>query len=255
MKNQISGFERIVRDCLCNNWLGYGNPNGKIWFIGNEEGGAEIWRNRNGISIEESLSIRRKFDTSMDFKYVWEELYNFPLNDFKGPSVWRYVGAFLLLLEGKILEKGEIYSYVFVEKRLGSEKSQHFMCEFLPLPKKNKNKIEPYCTIWKDNEEYRNEIMAGRFELIKRVLMANLSVKLIIVYEKELYNYMISKLNTNLLYEWTYCKKSRKEKYELRKISLDNRNVFLLSTPFFGMGQITYEGIKHAYSKLPDDIK
>ena len=38
-----SSIEKLVPSCLYN-WLGYGNPNGQVWFIGTEEGGAEIWR-------------------------------------------------------------------------------------------------------------------------------------------------------------------------------------------------------------------
>jgi hypothetical protein len=246
MKKQISEFETNVRDCL-NNWLGYGNPNGKIWFIGTEEGGAEIWRT-GSKSIEESLSIRRDFGISMDFKHVWEDLYNVPLNNFKGPSVWRYVAAFLLLSEGKKIEKDTINSYIFEEKRLGSENSQHFMCEFLPLPKPKKFEIKPYSSIWATNEKYRDEVMPKRIELINNTLMENESVRLIIVYE--LYKEMVSKLNTNPVDEWVYCKESQKEKYELRKILLGSRNVYLLSTPFFGNGRITYFGINNAYIKL-----
>lgn len=38
-------FEQLVRSCLYN-WLGYGNINAPVWFLGIEEGGAEIWRNK-----------------------------------------------------------------------------------------------------------------------------------------------------------------------------------------------------------------
>lgn len=37
--------ESLVKSCLYN-WIGYGNINSPIWFIGIEEGGAEIWREK-----------------------------------------------------------------------------------------------------------------------------------------------------------------------------------------------------------------
>jgi len=63
-------FEDLVRSCLYN-WLGYGNLNGKIWFIGTEEGGAEIWR-QSTKTLEESLKLRSSYNIAMDFKTVWE---------------------------------------------------------------------------------------------------------------------------------------------------------------------------------------
>lgn len=50
-------FETIVEACLYN-WLGYGNIGGRVWFIGTEEGGAEIWKQKT-VSLEESLKIRQ----------------------------------------------------------------------------------------------------------------------------------------------------------------------------------------------------
>ena len=41
-------FQKLVRSCLYN-WLGYGNLNGETWFIGTEEGGADIWRQKHRL--------------------------------------------------------------------------------------------------------------------------------------------------------------------------------------------------------------
>lgn len=145
-------FENLVRSCLYN-WLGYGNLNGKIWFIGNEEGGAQIWR-QSTKTLEESLKLRSSYSIAMDFKTVWENKYGIPLESFTGPCVWRYMAAFLLALDDKVVSTETVNNYVFHEKRLGSILSNHFMCELLPLPKKSKNDISDYKTIFRTIEEY-----------------------------------------------------------------------------------------------------
>ena len=69
----------LINQCLYN-WLGYGNLNGDLWFIGIEEGGAEIWRDRIAtLSIEDSLRERSRFHLSCSFSEVWEDVYGIPL--------------------------------------------------------------------------------------------------------------------------------------------------------------------------------
>jgi len=73
-KKQIqsdSSIKLLVPSCLYN-WLGYGNLHGHVWFIGTEEGGAEIWRQQTK-TLEESLNIRSHFNLNMDFIDVWEK--------------------------------------------------------------------------------------------------------------------------------------------------------------------------------------
>ena len=69
-------FGSLVRSCLYN-WLGYGNPNGVVWFVGTEEGGAEIWRIPTQ-TLEQSLMKRSTFSLAMDFREVWENQYQIP---------------------------------------------------------------------------------------------------------------------------------------------------------------------------------
>jgi hypothetical protein len=98
--------ENTIKSCLYN-WLGYGNLNTPIWFMGMEEGGEEIWR-QGTHSLESSLLTRSQFKLAMDFKYVWEELYKIPLESFvsrRGAlTSWHFMAAFLLSLEGQVPE-------------------------------------------------------------------------------------------------------------------------------------------------------
>lgn len=242
-------LEKIVQSSLYN-WLGYGQLDGRIWFIGTEEGGAEIWRNETK-TLEESLTLRSQYELAMDFSYVWEELYRIPLESFKGPCVWRYMAAFLLALDGIEPNKNNINNYVFKRKLLGSTNSGHFMCELLPLPKKCKDSILPYDSIWSSIELYREEVLSKRFEIIKYTIESQKNIELIISYEKILTDRALNYFNMKLITEWTY----KKEVYLLYVIEINgDRKVYFLATPFFGNGQISYEGILKAVEKILDIV-
>lgn len=241
----------LVKSCLYN-WLGYGNLNGDIWFIGSEEGGAEIWRCKT-LSLEESLNLRKDYSLSMGFKEVWENKYGIPLESFKGPNVWRYMAAFLLNINSMVAKKSEIQNFVFIDKRLGDKNSNHFLCELLPLPKISKNNISPYNEIWSNISEYYNEVLIKRFDLINNTLKENKNVKLIIAYEFMLVDMMLDYFTDEyeLLSEW----KHKEEIYVLYKINLSNdRKILLLKTPFFGNGRISYDGINNAVEHLKVEI-
>jgi len=241
--------EELVRSCLYN-WLGYGNLNGAVWFIGTEEGGAEIWRQATQ-TLESSLKHRSRFYLSMDFRQVWEEIYGIPLESFRGPCVWRYMAAFLISLKGETVNTENVNCFVFRDKELGNIKSDHFMCELLPLPKRRKESIIDYNFIWSSIEKYRNEVMPKRLELILHTLEANEGINLIISYEKHLSRDFLNYFNNNgkvtIRGEFSF----NKEIYTKYEIQINpNRKVEFLSTPFFGNGCISYEGISRATSSL-----
>jgi len=47
----------------------------------------------------------------MDFRHVWEDLYNIPLSSWTGPNVWRYA-AFILEFEGRDATVENINDYL-----------------------------------------------------------------------------------------------------------------------------------------------
>ncbi|MEO8398587.1 MAG: hypothetical protein ABI550_02100 [Ignavibacteriaceae bacterium] len=239
-------LENLSKECLYN-WLGYGKINSPIWFIGTEEGGAEIWRKKTK-TLEESLRIRQSFNLSMDFVEVWEKKYNIKLSSFKGANVWRYIAAFILSINNQDITKENIYNFINVEKKLGRSDSDHFLCELLPLPKERKNSISPY-EDWSSLKKYHDEVMPKRFELIKKSIEKNSKIKLIISYEKELAKIIEENLSTKKVKDWKA--NEGKENYTLYEVSLsDERKLFLLSTPFFGNGRISYRGINESVKNL-----
>lgn len=106
--------ESLVKSCLYN-WLGYGNINSTVWFIGIEEGGAEIWREKTQ-TLESSLKNRKDFSISMDFYNVWEDTYGINLNNFRGITVWHYIVSFILSFNGVERNTERIRDYIFYDK-------------------------------------------------------------------------------------------------------------------------------------------
>lgn len=245
-------FHKLVRSCLYN-WLGYGSLSGETWFIGTEEGGAEIWRQETQ-TLESSLNHRKHFSLSMDFKTVWEDIYGIPLQSFKGPCVWRYMAAYLLSSDGYELSPESINNYVFEKKKLGSLNSNHFMCELLPLPKRSKNDIQDYRSIWKTIKAYHREVIPRRFELIKNTIISNTNVLTIISYESLLSEMLLEYFSKETIpeSEWQH----KKERYSLYRIDIsNNRQVVLLTTPFFGNGCISYDGLELASARVKDYLE
>lgn len=244
--------ENLVRSCLYN-WLGYGNINSPIWFMGMEEGGAEIWRHGTH-SLESSLLTRSQFNLAMDFRYVWEELYHIPLESFvnrRGAlTTWHFMAAFLNSLKGKIPETNDIRDFVFNSKRIGRLEGDHFLCEFLPLPRSSNKSIENYSFLWASNQDYIQEVGRKRFILIRDTLISNEGVKLLISYDKTFSSKILSFYENHLIEEWMDGKGKRYKLYEL--LLSPNRKVKLLVTPFFGQGQANYEGLYIAAQKVKE---
>lgn len=241
--------KNLVQECLYN-WLGYGELNSPTWIIGTEEGGSG-----EKIQLESALKLRSSFNLSMDFRYVWENLYGVDLQNVKGPTIWRYAACFLLSLQNKNRSPEDIKKFVFIDKRLGRKNADHFICEFLPLPKKNKNSIEDYVHIWPTTEEYHREVALKRFSIIDKNIRNNEKIKLMVSYESMFTRSMTDYYKNYIVGEpkkWS-CKKQHYCLYEI-KLSQD-RNIFLLSTPFFGLGQISYAGLDFASQKIKKSLK
>ncbi|MGB3261630.1 MAG: hypothetical protein WBA80_12300, partial [Paenisporosarcina sp.] len=227
--------------------------NSPIWFIGMEEGGAEVWRNKT-LTLDESLDLRSTFDMQMDFQYVWETLYGIPLTSFKGPAVWRFMAAFLLELESEQVDATSINDFLFISKKLGRNASNHFLAELMPLPKPSRASIQPYQHIWNTVRAYENDVKEKRFDLIKEVLIKNSEVQLIVSYDRSLTEMILNhfQINMEMAKSWNV----NKEQYYLHEFELtNNRKILLLVTPFFGNGQVSYDGIRQAARKVKSAVR
>ena len=106
---------------------GYGNPSGRFWFIGMEEGGS---------SDIESLRIRAdNFDSLADLA---ESHSNFPGHDMKrlSTSTWSLMSSIV----GRINHEVDWWETEFRRKyqstKLGQRDGETYLTEMLPLPKK-----------------------------------------------------------------------------------------------------------------------
>lgn len=244
---QAKADPELVKGCM-ENWLGYGNGESETWFIGTEESGAEIWRHQTK-SLNESLKLRQKFDVFMDFYKVWEELYDLDLSLFRGAAVWRFIAATLLAVEGKPVSAESVRSFIFDEKKLGRLAGNHAMLELFSLPKPTKSSIAPYEHIWNSNTEYVKEVLPSRLALLKDAIKENDHLKLLISYERSLKDLLKQEFGEafQLIHTYSY----QHQTFEFYKLQLtENRSVTYLSTPFFGQGQISYEGIERVIEEF-----
>ena len=247
-------MQELIDKCLYN-WLGYGNTNGDIWFIGTEEGGAEIWREGIAtLSLEDSLRKRSQFSLGCGFKDVWEDTYGIPLNYFKGITTWHFMSAFILAVENKKVDSKNIKDFLFINKSLGSLNSNHFMCELLPLPKKSETDF-PYTSRWRNLQEYINEVIEKRFSMMAQVIEKSHGAKLIVVYDDKTQTLIKDKWgkDTKETMSFEYSNNGKKpQKYSLHFNSIGNKNIIFLFTPFFGQGNISYDGIVNAVNVLKE---
>lgn len=131
--------ESLVRDNLYN-WLGYGNLNGRYWFIDREEYDS-IKRCLYLDDLRDYYDVRREFDYAEDFVDIWEQFYG-PFIDrgTRSSTTRHYQAAFLLTLDGISFRgrdpktgRSKTASYVFDEKRFGRRNGNHFSEEAFPL--------------------------------------------------------------------------------------------------------------------------
>jgi len=247
--------KKLIESGCLTKFLGYGKLNGEYWFIGMEEGGAEIenWSKIGTIKLEESLRLRAKFKRYMDFVEVWEKKYGIPLKEYRGNTVWRYISAFLLCLEKKSVIKErpsskEIKKFLFDDDpKMGRTDGNHFVCELFPLPNRKSNKLEDeYKSVWSNREEYEDEVRKPRLDIIWRNIEGNPNLKFVIIYGKrirEIFKCYLENLYSNKFKNI----KLGNPHFELREIT--GKSFKILFTPFFGRG-LSYDAIKDIVNQL-----
>lgn len=146
---------------------GYGNPRGRVWFIGIEEGGGGENNLRNRLHPD--------FAPIMDNHKAHELLGIHQYHTGKRlrqPTWWTMSKVMLGLDEGKLNPKSdELRSYQ--ADRLGRKDGNTFLTELFPIPKPEANKWqEEYEELlgYESLENYQNEVRNVRIDLLKRML-------------------------------------------------------------------------------------
>jgi hypothetical protein len=192
-----------------------GNPDAEIWFVGLEEGGAEI----SETEIDDKVKDCQRFPY-----YLTSE----EIKPFHTP-VWDYISKL-------VIKYFELKNYSWQEYRevmFSENVSTFFLTELFPLPKKKFNYwASGYGEIFglsnNDYEEYVSEVRSKRFPLIYNLWLER-KPKHTICFGKSGWDYFIE----------VFGLKDDKCKSELNSKYYESKKIIL--TPFFGNGQMSNE--------------
>jgi hypothetical protein len=107
---------------------GYGNPNGRFWFVGMEEGGGDI----------ESLRIRAdKFSNLEDLAESYQRFESHDMSNLI--STWRIMSAIAGRIGGITDWWDPEYARNYQLNHLGRTNGETYLTEILPLPKRSLN--------------------------------------------------------------------------------------------------------------------
>jgi hypothetical protein len=97
--------------------------------------------------------------------------------------------------------------------------------------------------------EYWSEVRGKRFEKITKLMKESNSLNLIISYDSTFSEKLISEFIGESVGEPWYSVNNR-AKYQLYKIKLSDRSIYLLPTPYFGQGWMDYLDIPKAIDNI-----
>lgn len=238
--------EAVVRDSLYN-WLGFGNLNGKYWFIGREES-LSLTKCDELDDWTDYFETRAQFPLATDFRQTWEDRFGRRLATF-GTTTWHYQIAFLLALHGREITSSSVKGIFSTDPRFCRTFSNHFSGEFFPCPKSSKNTIEPYSHIWESVQQYHAEVTEGRLSAFSRALENNRNVDLIITYSPNFAREIASLYPKTEIDRWDNV---AMDPLVLSQLEIARgREVYLLETPFLGHGRIGYDAIAQVVNELP----
>ena len=152
---------------------GYGNPAGRYWFIGMEEGGSNPWEELAGRAdkwgeIEDLARVCRPWAPNLD------------LTKCITPTWWimcRVIGR----LSGKPWRDTD-FVREYQSTRLGRRDGETFLTELLPLPKKNIGDW-PFGFLYPTRQDYEDAVRPDRIEGL-RELFADHKPKYVFCYGK-----------------------------------------------------------------------
>ncbi len=149
----ISGeqFERL------NAFVGYGNPSGRYWFVGMEEG------LERGGDLAREIRIRATWNAVEDVHRTRASL---GLGMRGRHPAWRSMSRIALKLDGRVdwSETAAVRDYK--ETRLARADGDTFLTEVMPLPSTTVGEW-PYVAPYDTREEYYEKVRPGRMALIR----------------------------------------------------------------------------------------
>lgn len=162
-------------------FLGYGNPHGPVWFLGQEEGLPD------DADAQRQLTVRARFGHVMDCRAAHERLGIHHLHGLRGQPVkvqrtWRQMCNLMLCITGREFDSPAVAEYQRSE--LGSSEGQTFLAELMPLPK-SRQSAWPYGSLlgsgFRGQMDYQKKVWPIRAKLLGDAL-AEYRPKLVICY-------------------------------------------------------------------------
>ena len=147
-------FDRLV------NFKGYGNPAGKYWFIGMEEG------LERGGNLQHELEVRATWREVEDVHVTRSSL---GLSMVGRHPTWYAMARMALKLDGNEGWASPVFSKPYKEQRLGRLDGDTFLIEVLPLPATRAHEW-PYSAPFDTREEYEDAIRPGRLDMIRNLM-------------------------------------------------------------------------------------
>ena len=152
-------FDRLV------GFLGYGNPAGKYWFIGLEEG----FKAKNPAAADDELrheiEVRARWSDVEDIHHTRATL---GLNMRGGSPAWYAMSLIALKLDGA---ENWRTPTAYKEDRLARLNGDTFLTELFPLPAKDHSEQNwPYATPFSSRAACEVAILPRRIELIRGLM-------------------------------------------------------------------------------------
>ena len=143
-------------------FLGYGNLNGDVWFIGMEEGGGG----------EDNIRVRLKFEVIEDCFEAHKKLGIFHHHTGKKSiqRTWGWISYIMLILQGESGDRESKRKYQV--EQLGRSRGKTFLCELMPLPKPKLSAYDYLDLIpqFLNREDYYSKVKPKRIKKIKDLL-------------------------------------------------------------------------------------
>jgi hypothetical protein len=138
-------------------WQGYGNPSGRFWFIGMEEGGTPPL-----VELQARADLWQKVEDLADAPRPWE--HNFDLTK-SITSVWDGIIRIVGGLSGEPEWMSSSFVRDYQARKLGRRSGDTFLTEVLPLPKRSVGDW-PYESLWKQKKDYEAAVRPERMTML-----------------------------------------------------------------------------------------
>lgn len=160
-------------------FIGYGNLDAPVWFVGMEEKGSE-----------KTFAARLKFKKTVDLAYAHRKTHvsEHHTDMQKIQRTWRGMCVVMLVCDGKKPTRENIRKYQ--SEKLGRSKGKTLLTELFPIPKKKVTEWEYKKTIpqFNDLDDYQNKTLPDRIKLLRRIFKRN-SPQIVICYGRRFWKY------------------------------------------------------------------